>query len=491
MSNLKIPLPKLASCPPFHSYDNKLLLEEEENASAVRQEAPEAFSRIVWTLAWPAVALNSLQVVNNLLDSFFIGHLEGAAMTAQSGAMSLMFLMFSLAMALGTASTALVSRAYGADKPEEFRAACRKCLSLALVSGLFLTVVCMLLARPAASLLLPADNPRALALMARFLAIYACSLPAIFLIQTLAGALRGIGDTRSPMVISGFQILLHIGLNYLLIFPPRELAGGIHMPGFDMGLMGAATALSISAWVSAIAYLAYCGRTPLGEAWRFDIPEAAWIKRILKIALPAAGMAVLRVASLAVFTIALKMTPNGSDAIGGMRPGFAIESIMFMPAFGLSMAAAALVGQSLGMKRPDRAERLAWTAAHHAALVTSLCVIPIFFGAHAIADAMILNKPEMASEAAMLIRWLCVTEVFFAYAMVMIGAMQGAGDTVRPLWITIIALWVLRVPMTFLFAIALRWGPAGAWFAMSFSQAVQGVLAIWAFRKGTWKLKTV
>ncbi len=75
--------------------------------------------------------------------------------------------------------------------------------------------------------------------------------------------------------------------------------------------------------------------------------------------------------------------------------------------------------------------------------------------------------------------------------MVMIGAMQGAGDTVRPLWITIFALWLLRVPLTFLCSSALGWGSTGAWFAISFSQAIQGVLAIWAFRLGFWKTKEV
>lgn len=405
--------------------------------------------------------------------------------------MSLMFLMFSLAMALGTASTALVSRAFGAQQVEEFRTACRKCLSMALLGGFVLALVCWALALPSAQLLLPAKNGSAIVLMAKFLSIYALGLPAIFLIQTLAGALRGIGDTKSPMVISGLQILLHIGLNFILIFPPREYTSGITIPGFNMGLLGASTALTISAWISALGYLAYSGKTPLGEAWRVGIVEREWIKRILRIATPAAGMAVLRVASLAVFTIALKGVVNGSEAIAGMRVGFAIESIMFMPAFGLSMAASALVGQSLGMKNPERAERLAWAASHQAALVTAACVIPIFIFAPQIAGMMIEGKPLMAAEATELIRWLCFTEIAFAYAMVTIGAMQGAGDTVRPLWITIVSLWAVRVPLTFLLAWTAKLGATGAWMAMSVSQALQGILAVIAFKQGAWKTKKV
>lgn len=293
------------------------------------------------------------------------------------------------------------------------------------------------------------------------------------------------------MVISGLQILLHITLNFILIFPPRQTTVGITIPGFNLGLVGAGYALSISAWVAAVVYLLYTVRTPLGELWRFSIPSASWVKRIFRIAIPAAGMAILRVGSLMVFTLILAHVANGSVAIAAMSVGFAVESIMFMPAFGLSMAAAALVGQSLGMKRPERAERLAWTAGHHGALVTLCLSVPIFFAAPYIAHALVGGKDALAAEAALLIRTLCVTETMFAYAMVMIGAMQGAGDTTRPFWITVICMWGLRVPLAYVAAVTLNFGAAGAWFAMSFTQAVQGVFAVWLFRQGQWKLKKV
>jgi len=220
-------------------------------------------------------------------------------------------------------------------------------------------------------------------------------------------------------------------------------------------------------------------------------------------------MAVLRVGSLAVFTLVLKAVANGSEAIAAMRPGFAIESMMFMPSFGLSMAAAALVGQSLGMQRPDRAERLGWTASHHAALVTLALCVPIFFFSPQIASVLIEGKPQIANEAALLLKYLCVTEVWFAYAMVTIGAMQGAGDTVRPLWITVLSLWCIRVPLSAICALTtgqtliemngfhvvmpfgLGMGAEGAWLGMSVSQAIQGLLAIALFKQGKWKTKKV
>lgn len=453
--------------------------------------ADEKSSRVIWALAWPAVALNSLQVVNTLLDRGFIGHLESSALTAQGGSTNVMFLMFSLAMALGTSSTALVSRAFGAEQTEEYRMAARQTVSTSLFLGIILAGLGALLAHPSATFLLPASDGRAVQLMGQYLLAYAIGLPAIYLIQTLAGALRGIGDTRSPMVISGIQILLHITLNFILIFPPRHTSIGLTIPGFDLGLVGAGLALSTSAWVSAAIYLVYSARTPIGPVWRFSWPASAWLKRILRIAIPAAAMSILRVCSLMVFTLILAQVRDGSVAIAAMSIGFAVESIMFMPAFGLSVSAAALVGQSLGMKRPDRAERLGWVASHYGALVTLALSIPIFLFAPQIASVLVGGKADLVLEGSLLIRSLCVTETMFAYAMVTIGAMQGAGDTVRPFWITVICMWGLRVPFAYLLAITFGMGAYGAWIAMSGTQAVQGIMAILLFRQGAWKLKKV
>jgi putative MATE family efflux protein len=466
--------------------------------------ATENSARVVWALAWPAVALNSLQVINTLLDRGFIGHLPTEALTAHGGATNVLFLMFSLAMALATGATALVARAYGAEQPAEYRMASRQSLNLALLGGTLIGVITALIAPLASHAILPARDHEAIRLMTGFLLAYAAGLPAIYVIQVLAGSLRGIGDTKSPMVISGIQILLHILLNFLLIFPTRQI-GGITIPGAGYGLVGAAIALSSSAWVSAIAYMIYTRRTPLGAVLHFGLPHWDWVIRILRIAIPAAAMAVLRVLSLTIFTIVLASVPNGSVAIAAMSIGFALESIMFMPAFGLSMAASALVGQSLGMRRPERAERLAWTASHHAAIVTVALALPIFVFAPGIAGLLLGHKDDVVREATNLLRLLCLTEVFFAYAMVTIGAMQGAGDTVRPLWISVIALWGLRVPFAFLFALpagfklfpwlalplGMGLGATGAWLSMALTQGMQGIMAIWAFKQGAWKTKKV
>lgn len=455
----------------------------------------ENTTRVVWALAWPAVALNSLQVVNSLLDAAFVGHLDKASLVAYGGMTPVLFLMFSFAMSLATAATALVSRAFGAEDVPQYREASRQSLSLSLFGGALFASVCWLLAPHFAVGLLPREAAESVPRMAEFFRIYALGLPAIFIIQALAGSMRGVGDTKSPMAISGMQILAHIALNFVLIGPPKNVMG-MTLPGANLGLSGAAIALAASAWLSAIVYIVYAARTRIGSMTAVRLPKAAWVIRIVRIAAPAAVMSLLRVGALTIFQLVLTQVPNGETAIAALRTGFAIEAIMFMPSFGLSMAASALVGQSLGMQRPDRAEKLAWLAGHHAAIVTVVLSLPIFIGAEAIATMMLGAKPDVVREAATFIRYLCVTEIFFAYSMVMIGAMQGAGDTKRPLWITVLTLWGLRVPMAYILALApaqallglgLGMGATGAWIAMSVTQGLQGMVSLWVFRQGAWK----
>jgi len=448
-----------------------------------------------------------MQVINALLDALFVGHLSKESLTAYGGMTPVLFLMFSFAMSLGTAATALVSRAFGAQNAPEYKMAAKQSLAVSILAGFLFMGICLAVASPASRQLLPETEVAAAGLMAEFFKIYAVGLPAIFVVQCLAGALRGAGDTKSPMMISGLQILLHIALNLVLINPPRTIHFlwidwlPINLPGANLGLMGAGWALTGSAWLAAVIYLLYSGKTQLGSQLRVRLPVQEWLWRIIRIAIPATVMSFLRVASLTAFQLALKHVPNGGDAIAAIRPSFAIESIMFMPAFGLSMAAAALVGQNLGAGKPERAERLAWTAAHMGGFITLVLCGPIFVAAPWISAQLLGDKPIVVAESSTFLRYLCSTEVFFAYAMVLIGAMQGAGDTKRPLWITVINLWGLRVPLAYVLSLSpgmlayvpvgLGWGATGAWAAMAITQLTQGVSSIIAFKQGAWKFSRV
>ena len=464
----------------------------------------------LWRLAGPAVALNALQTVNSLLDNWFVQRLSPEALTAIGAATNSVFLFISLSMALGTASTAMVARMFGARDEVGLKDAARRCLGFSITAGIVFALVAIPGARLAASVFIRAGNTGAQHLMVQYLSAFAVALPAFFTVQSLAGALRGIGDTVSPMVISGIQILLHMAFNYLFMFPTTNY-GGLVVPGLGLGLPGAGWAICASGWIAAIGYLFWCRRTGLGAidllapmrdyfshpARELKIAQVKtsweWAKRISHLALPAATTNVVRVLSLMVLTTVLTHVPGSDFAIGGMRPGFSIESLAFMPPFGLAIAAAALVGQSLGAGDVRRAERIGWMAAHYAGAMALVTVLFLFPNAHHVAGWLLHDQPQFVPYTASFLRYICSTEIFFAYSMVLVSAIQGAGDTVRPLWLTVIVTLVGRMPLAIFFALpfGLNLGADGVWMSMAVSQLVLGIGSVIMWKQGRWKLAKV
>ena len=450
----------------------------------------------LWHMAWPVVSLNLHQVVNGLLDRSFIGHLPEAAMSGHGASMSFIFMLFSLAIAISIGAGAIVARAYGAKHIHEFREGSQQALQVSMVVGIGLGILSFFLAPLFGHMVFKRTDVNDIAYVTQFLQAYSIGVPAICIIQVIAACLRSIGDTKSPMVLSGIQILLHITLNFIFIFPQRGL-----IPGLNLGLAGAGFALSTSAWVAAILYIWHVRSTELGVKFTFALPQKLWVARILRIAVPSAGQAILRTASLTAFTLILSNVENHSAAIAAMSAGFAIESLMFAQAFGFSAATSALVGQNLGAKNPTRAEHIGWLASVIAFTAAVLISIPVYFLVPSFAPALAGHKDAVVAQIVDLVRLLCLTEPLFCLAMVLIGGMQGAGDTKRPLWIGIFCLWGLRVPLALIMALptgaavmfgiglpfGLALGAHGAWMAMAGTQGLQGLFAVAAWKVGKWK----
>jgi putative MATE family efflux protein len=445
-------------------------------------------NRIVWDLAWPIIALNSMQVVNSLLDTRFISALGQSALNASGAAQSVIFFLASMGIALGVGVTALVSRFYGAGQTADLIKASRQTTGLSVLIGSFIAVLGFLSLPFVCGLYVDVDSP-AYSEMLEYLGAVMVGIPAFYIFNSLAASLRSISDTKTPMVVSGIQIVLHIILNYTLIFPPREVIG-ITLPGADMGMAGAGWSFSISAWLAALMYFPATSRSILGATWKLQFPEWKWVVRTLRISLPASLMMVIRVSSFAVFSMALKHTGEGEMALGAMRVGIAMEAIAFMPAFGYSMAASALVGQYLGKKDPKGAERLAWSATNQGVFIMTV-MAAVFFAFAPQFAAFFIDNPQQRDIAISYMRIVAITEPLFGYAMVLTGAHQGAGDTGRPTWANFISSWVLRVPLVYIFAVFMKLGSTAAWVVMALTQAVNGVIMIYLFKRGQWKEKNV
>ena len=440
--------------------------------------------RQVWTLAWPSVITMLLQTFNSLMDIFFVGHLpNGAAALAATGVGgSVIFLLISLAMGVSVGTTALVARFTGAKEPENAALAAGQSITLSFVLALIFGSLTYLGRGPIVSLMLDAHrSPESVALCVKFLgAALFCALP-LFTMNALMGAFRGLGDTRTPLLITCVTIAVHISGNAVLIY------GRFGLPA--LGVQGAGIALASSVWVGCALYIfALLRHSPMQSllSRRHLRLSREWTWRILKIGIPAALQALIRTLGMMSFTGLLARTAERAAGVAAMQIGLRAEGIAFMPGFGYSVAASALVGQSLGAKDTERAERYAWAAAIQSVIIMTLLAV-VFFCFATPLTRLFTHDPVVLSLGTDYLRISAYSEPFLGVSMVLIGALQGAGDTIRPTWITFFTMWVIRLPLAYFLMFTLHQNTHGAWIAMCATTIVGGFMTVSLFRSGAWK----
>ncbi len=442
-----------------------------------RRESASEIHLEVWRLAWPTVITMVLQTVNGFLDRFFVGHLGPDALAAVGISGQILFLVFSIAMAISIGTTALVARNIGAGEVEEAATAANQSLWIA---G-FVSVGCVLLMMACRSPLVAAMGVDAAAggLALQYLTLTILGIPTLFVMLILSGVFRGMGDTVTPLLVMIGVNLVHLGGAYVLIF------GAFGAP--RMGLQGGAVALVASQVLGAVLYLIRLRRSGLGSiSLRQSRPNLAWFRRILRIGIPAAMQNMSRVLSMLVFTGLLTRTPQGTAAAAALTIGLTSESIAYLPGVAFSTAASTLTGQNLGARRPERAERAAWCALLQGlGIMTGMGVL--FYVLAPQCAGLFTRDPEVHRLAVAYLRTMALSEPFLAFGMILSGALNGAGDSRAPAAVTIFTMWGVRLPLSYALAVWASLGAIGAWWGMAISTMIAGVLMFACFRHGRWK----
>ncbi len=437
--------------------------------------------RAVWRLAWPSVLTMLLQTLNSFTDRFFVGHLGSDALAAVGVGGQFMFLLFSVGMSISVGTSALVARFTGAKEDDQATLAANQSVWIALIASVF----CIALMWPLRQTVIGwmHVNPHAADLCVRYLSLTLLGIPALFLMLILGSVFRGLGDTVTPLRVMIGVNVIHLGGDWLLIF------GHWGLP--RMGLMGGATALVASQIIGAALYFWFLRDSPVrGLLTRLGHLDLSWARRILNIGLPAAGQNISRVLSMMVFTGVLARSPEATAAVAAFTIGLTSESIAFMPGFAFSMAAGTLTGQNLGAGDPQRAERAAW-----AALLQGL-VVMVFMGAVFFTFALpfthiFTHDPHVVPLAVAYLRIAAVSEPFLALGMILTGALNGAGDTKAPAWAAVVTMWGIRLPLAWVGIFLLSLGAIGAWWSLTISTALNGLIALWLFKRGWWKQTVV
>ena len=438
----------------------------------------------VWYLAWPSVISTVMASLYNFINRMFLAHVPNAqdALAASGiGGNALNFQM-ALTFGLSAGTAALVSRFLGEERIEDAEQAARQSLIVSVIAAILTGVPLALSARFLVELIGAKDA--VIPLAASYTAIISWASIPLFINFIATTVLRSQGDVRSPLFAGGTMILVNVLLDWLLIF------GFWHVPA--MGIRGAALATGISRLVGTTLTLYFLRRSILGGAlshWRLDL---SWLGRILWIGWPASVQNVIWSVSSALFMRILSMLPSGQStaAQAAYTVALTVESLAFQPGIAYSMAATPLVGQNLGAGKPDRAAHSAWVATGQAVVIMTLTGATFLLIPHSLA-APFSKDAALVPIIVAYLRINSFSEPFLALNMVLRGALQGAGDTIVPMIITGSSLLLIRVPLAWLFAIHLRMGAAGAWWAVSLTCCLSGILMMLWFRTGGWRNRQV
>ncbi|MBK8328759.1 MAG: MATE family efflux transporter [Bacteroidetes bacterium] len=428
-------------------------------------------------LAIPMILELSLESVFALVDMFFVGKLGKNAIATVGLTESVVTIIYSVAIGLSTAATAIIARRIGEKNKEAASHAAMQSLLVAMICTLILSTIGVVFA--AQILQLMGASPEVIRDGTLFTQIMLGGSVVIILLFLLSGIFRGAGNAaiamKSLWIASGINIILCPFFIYTL----------------DMGLKGAAIATTIGRGVGVI-YQLYHLMNNSGQLFikkKHLKIHFATIKSILAIAWPATFQFVIASASWIVMSKLVAET-GGTNASAGYQ--IAIRNVVFfiLPAWGLSNAAATLVGQNLGAQEINRAKlSVMLTAKYNAYFMAFVTLLFVIFPVPII--SFFTEEKEVIAYGVSALRIIGTGYIFYGIGMVMMQALNGAGDTRTPTIINFVCFWLIQIPLAYLLSTYFQYGPIGVFVSIPIAETLIAIIAYFVFKKGKWTQKQV
>jgi len=435
-----------------------------------------SLTRSIWLLAVPMVLELSMESVFAICDIFFVSRLGDDAVAAVGVTEAMLTIVYALAIGLAMSGTALVARRIGEKNRDGAVRAATAAIAVGVIAGILLGIPGFLFAEDLLRLM---DAPESVVQTGvGYARIILGFNVVVLLIHLQNGIFRGAGDAGLAMR----SLWLANGIN--LVLDPVLIFGLGPFPG--MGMTGAALATTIGRGIGCLYQIGIL-RSGLG---RLALRGSAFVLRmrlvleIVRLSFGTIGQLLIATSSwVALMRI---VAPFGETALAGYTIAIRIVIFAFMPAWGLSNAAATLVGQNLGARRPDRAERAVWlTGLYNMAFLAAVTVVFLTLAPYLI--GVFTSEPATAAVGVSALRILSYGYVFYAWAMVMTQAFNGAGDTMTPTWMNFFCFWCFQIPIAWILARPLGFGPEGVFWSVCLAESVLAVVAITVFRRGKWK----
>lgn len=426
--------------------------------------------KAVILLSVPMILEMCMESVFAVVDIFFVGRLGKEAVATVALTESVITLVYSVAIGLSMAATALVARRIGEKSPEEAARSAAQAINLALWVSLVVSLIGAF-AAPAILEVMGAST-ETVEKGASYTRILFGGSVVIMLLYLINGIFRGAGNASIAM----WSLWIANGCNIILC--PLL----IHY----FGIKGAAIATTTGRGIGVCyqLYHLFRGKGIIRIVRKYFVPDMVLIKSVIKIAWTGTTQFLIGSASWIVMT---RIVARFGDAsIAGYQVAIRIFLFFLLPAWGMSNAAATLVGQNLGAKRPDRAEQSVWTAARYNSIFMVLVSLLFLFGSEAIVTFM--NKDaEVEAVAVRALRIISLGYIIYGVGMVLTNALNGAGDTRTPTLINLFCFWAFQIPLAYIMAVVLGWGPTGVFVAIPVTETAITLSSWLIFRKGSWK----
>ncbi len=441
-----------------------------------------SIDRAIFLLAIPMIAEMILEAVFAVVDMYFVSRISVNAVATVGLTESLMMIIYSIAIGLSMATTAIVARRVGAKEKKRAADAGFQAIFLAAVIGLCIGVGGFIFSEEL--LFLMGGDAQMVSEGVGFTKIMFAGNISIVMIFLINAIFRGAGDASIAM----WSLTIANGLN--IVLDPILIFGWGPIPAF--GIEGAAMATVTGRTVGILFQIFFLVRG--SERIRITVKniviriKTVW--EIIRIATTGIWQFLIETASW-IFLVRI-MAGFGMEAVAGYQIAFRVIVFTILPAWGLSNAAATLVGQNLGANAPERAEKSVWRTAQLTMIFLGLVSVVFYFGAEMVIGLFeAANAPRVSEIGTQGLKIICFGYLFFAYGMVITQAFNGAGDTKTPFFINFFVFWVFQIPLAYLLALKLGWNEMGVFVMIAVAHSVHAVISVIIFRRGKWKLISV
>ena len=461
----------------FNSIKKSISAFREAISSNEKDYTSGSINDAIFVLSIPVVIEMLGEGLFAIVDIAFVSRVSVNAISTVGLTESMMFIVYSIAIGLSMAATAVVSRRVGEKDQDGASSSTLQAIIIAITVGLLIGGFGFIYAEEI--LYLMDATPEVVDEGLGYTKILFASNVIVMLLFIINGAFRGAGDSAIAMRV----LLIANGLN--IILDPIFIFGFGPIPA--LGVKGAAIATTIGRGIAVLIQFAYLfgGMSRIKLLTKKIKVQFDIIGNLLKISLGGIGQFLVESASWIVLIRIL--SGLGTEYVAGFTIGFRIIAFTLLPSWGLAQAAAALVGQNLGAQKPDRAETSVVRSAIFNTVFLLLVSIVFYLGAGFIVKEWFTEEPKIVELASLTLKVICLGYVFFAFGMVVSQAFNGAGDTRTPTIINIVCFWAVQLPLAYLLTQYFDMGMMGVLICIAFSHSIHAVISVAVFRKGNWK----